>query len=365
MKKILVLGLALVLSFIISIPVFADSDVESAGNIFIFEDSISRDFQSKGDVYAFGNSIGLNGTADGDILAFGNEITINSKEVKGSIRGAGRYLNIMANSVSNITVAGQSIKILDGTVAKGVYIAGETINFLGTAEDLYVAGERVIINGTITGDVKVECSQLIIGQNAKIDGEINVKGEKEPEVLGDIDASKVKFEQINNSNEKSIKSNFSFGSIVIKIISSILLALLLVLICRRDLEKTAVGLVKKPWLPLVIGFCTLIVLPIAAILTFITIVGIPIGIISLTIYGIIIYLSPIVTSIVIGKIFMKNINLFLSSIASVVVLRLLLLVPYLGGILRFICMLLVLGVFILEIIDRIKDNNKGNVIKDY
>lgn len=365
MKKILVLVLTLVLSLIISIPVFANTDVESAGNIFIFQDSISRDFQSKGDVYAFGNSIGLNGTADGDILAFGNEISINSKEVKGSIRGAGRYLNILANSVSNITVAGQSIKILEGTVAKGVYIAGETINFLGTAEDLYVAGESVIINGTITGDVKVECSQLTIGENAKIDGKINVKSEKEPEILGDIDASKINFEQINTSNEKSIKSKFSLGGIIVKIISSILLALLLVLICRRDLEKTTVNLMMKPWLPFVIGFCTLVVLPIAAILTFITIVGIPIGVVSLIVYGIIIYLSPIVASVVIGKIFMKNINLFLSSIASVVVLRLLLLIPYLGGVLRFICMLLALGVFILEIIDRIKDNNKGNALKEY
>lgn len=365
MKKILVLVLTLLLSLIISIPVFANTDVESAGNIFIFEESISRDFQSKGDVYAFGNSINLNGSAEGDILAFGNEINIKSKEVNGSIRSAGATLNILANSVRNITAAGGTVTVIEGTTAKGVYIAGGTIDFLGNAEDLYIAGDVVTINGTITGDVKVECSQLIIGQNAKIDGKINVKSEKEPEILGDIDASKVNFEQINTSNEKSIKSSFSLGGIILKIISSILLALLLVLIGRRDLEKTTVNLMMKPWLPFVIGFCTLVVLPIASILTFITIVGIPIGVISLIIYGIIIYVSPIVASVVIGKIFMKNINLFLSSIASVVVLRLLLLIPYLGGILRFICMLLALGVFILEIIDRIKGNNKGNALKEY
>jgi hypothetical protein len=364
MKKILVLVLTLLLSLIISIPVFADTDVESAGNIFMFENAISREFESRGDVYAFGNSINLNGSAEGDILAFGNEININSKEVGGSIRSAGATLKIFSNSVRNITAAGGTVTVIEGTTAKGVYIAGGTIDFLGTAEDLYIAGDVVTINGTITGDVKVECNQLIIGQNAKIDGKINVKSAKEPEILGDIDTSKLKFEQINSSNEKGIKSVVSIGSIILKIISSIFLALLLVLICRGNLEKTTVNLMMKPWLPFVIGFCTLVVLPIAAILTFITIVGIPIGVISLIIYGVIIYLSPIVTSIVIGKVFMKNINLYLSSIALVVVLRLLLLVPYLGGILRFICMLLALGIFILEIIDRIKKNN-GNALKEY
>lgn len=365
MKKILILVLALMMSLMFSIPAFADTDVESAGNIFMFENSISRDFESKGDVYAFGNSINLNGSAEGDILAFGNEIRITSTEVKGSIRSAGASLNILATSVKNITAAGGIVTVLEGTTAKGVYIAGGTIDFLGNAEDLFVTGDNVTINGTITGDVKVECSQLTIGENAKIDGTIEVKGENEPVILGDFDSSKVQFEKVAINTNKSINTRFNIGSIIIKIISSILIALLLVLIFRRNLEKTTVNLIKKPWLPFVIGFCTLIVLPIAAILTFITIVGIPVGIISLIIYGIIIYLSPVITAVVIGKIFMKNINLYLSSIAAVVALRLLLLIPYLGGVLTFACMILALGAFILEVIDKIKDNQNVNLAKDY
>lgn len=361
MKKILILIWALVLSLTISIPAFADTDVESAGNIFMFENSINREFNSEGDVYAFGNSIGLDGSANGDILAFGNTISIKAQDVKGSIRSAGATVDILATSVKNITVAGGTVNVLNGTTAKGVYIAGGIINFLGNAEDLFVTGDMITIDGIITGNVKVESSQLTIGENAKIDGTIEVRGENEPIILGDVDQSKIYFEKINTTSSRSFESRFNIKSTIIKIISSILIALLLVLIYRKNLEKTTISLIKKPWLPFVIGFCTLIVLPVAAILTLITIVGIPIGVISLVIYGIIIYLSPIITAIISSKILMKNINLFLSSIAGVVVLRLLFLIPYLGGILRFICVLLALGAFILEVIDRIKDNSNVNI----
>ena len=365
MKKILTLMLALIMSLAISIPAYAETEVESAGNIFMFEESISKEINSKSDVYAMGESVNLSGTAEGDILALGRDVTINESEVKGSIRCAGSTLNILATSVKNITVAGATITVKEGTNAKGVYIAGGSINFLGNAEDLYVAGEDVTIDGTITGDIKVDCRQLTIGENAKIEGTIKVKGEKEPIILGDFDSSKINFEKVASSSSDSIKPKFSIGSTIIKIISSILIALLLVLICRRHLEKTTELVTKKAWLPLVIGFCTLIVLPIVALLTFITIVGIPIGVLSLIIYGIVIYLAPIITAIVLGKIFIKKINIYLSSIAAVVVLRLLLMIPILGVILTFACIFLALGAFVLEIIDRMKINYKIKLTDEF
>lgn len=358
MRKILTLILALIMSLAISIPAYAETEVESAGNIFMFEESISKEINGKSDVYAFANSVDLKGSAEGDVVAFGSDVTINASEVKGSIRGAGATLNILATSVKNITVAGATITVEEGTNAKGVYIAGGAINFLGNTEDLYVAGEDVTIDGTVTGNVKIDCRQLTIGENAKINGTIDVKGEKEPIISGDFDSSKINFEKVASSSSDSIKPKFSIGSTIIKIISSILISLLLVLICRKHLEKTTELVVRKAWLPLVIGFCTLIVLPIVAILTCITIVGIPIGILSLIIYGIVIYLAPIITAIVIGRIFIKKVNIYLSSIAAIVALRVLLLIPILGVILTFACIFLALGAFVLEIIDRIKGNYK-------
>lgn len=365
MKKILILIWALVLSLTISIPAFADTDIESAGNIFMFENSINREFKSEGDVYAFGNSIDLNGATEGDILAFGNTININAKDVKGSIRSAGASVSILASSVRNITAAGGVVSVLEGTTAKGVYIAGGTIDFLGNAEDLFITGDVVTINGVVTGNVKVECSQLTIGENAKIDGTIEVRGENEPTILGNLDPSKVDFQQVANTTNRSFQSRFNIMGIIIKLISSILIAVILVVIFRRNLERSTVGLIKKPWLPFVIGFCTLIVLPIAAILVMITVVGIPIGVIFSIIYGIVIYLSTVITAIVLGRIILKNINIYLSSIAAVVALRILLLIPYLGGVLRFLCVLLALGVFVLEIVDKMVTSSKTDIVSDY
>ena len=56
----------------------------------------------------------------------------------------------------------------------------------------------------------------------------------------------------------------------------------------------------RPWLSLGWGAIILCATPIAAIITFITVIGVPVGLIGLTLYGIAIYLSQLVVGLFIG-----------------------------------------------------------------
>ena len=122
-----------------------------------------------------------------------------------------------------------------------------------------------------------------------------------------------------------------------RIITAIILAVLITLLCNKYNNKAVERFEYRPWMPFIIGFATLVILPMAAILLCITIVGIPISIISFIIYGLLIYLAPIFTSVILGKVVLKNMNPYLSAIIFTLIVKMLLFTPYIGGVIIFAC----------------------------
>lgn len=353
MKKFIVSLVSMIFLLGISIPAFA-SPIKSASNEFYFEDNIKKDVNCEGDVYAFAGTVDLSGSTNGDIIAAASEIDINTNNVGGNIRIAGAVLNITSNKVKNITAAGQEININEGTEANGVYLAGEIINFNGIAEELKVAGSTILLNGTVTGKVNISCDKLIIGQDAKIDGIIEVEAAEEPVIEGDIPQSKISFTQISKNNSSNYNI-FKPLSKIFSLITALILAMILTLLCKRYLEKGTLVVKSKVWLPLLIGFSALIIVPIVAIIAMFTVVAVPLSFIALIIYGLLIYIAPVISGIILGKVVFKNMNIYLSALIGTVIIKLVMLVPYLGGILFFGAMLLSLGLFVLSLGDRITE----------
>lgn len=347
------IGFLLISSF--SFSAYADT-LDSASNKIFTNNNISDTLDAQSDVYAIGNNLKFAGRVQADILAAGNNITIDTENVGGSIRVAGATISINSNVERNINAAAAILEIKDGTKAKGVYVISGDVSFNGEAEDLFVNANTVTINGTVTGNVKVNCSKLIIGENAKVDGTFEVKAEEEPLILGDFDSNKIIFEKINTDYEnESLFAGVNIVGKIISLISSIIFCVLITLFCSRYSKRACEKLEHRAWLPFLIGFATLVVLPIAAILLCITVVGIPISVISLIIYGILIYLAPVFTGIIFGRFILKNMNVYLSAIISTLIVKAITFIPYIGGIAVFICILLSLGVFIQNTFEAISD----------
>jgi len=66
---------------------------------------------------------------------------------------------------------------LDGAVKGDLVVGGSVITINGTVEgDLIAAGQTVIINGTVTDDVRVAAGAVLVGEKAKIGGDIVAVG---------------------------------------------------------------------------------------------------------------------------------------------------------------------------------------------
>ena len=118
------------------------------------------------------------------------------------------------------------------------YIFGGSISFLGEAEDLYISADKVELNGVVTGNVKISCSELVIGENTRVDGKFELEAENQPIVLGSFDTSKIDFEKIEINNENNI--NFIGASLIgkaISLITAIILVVLITLLCKGYLSN--------------------------------------------------------------------------------------------------------------------------------
>ena len=355
-KRVFIFAIIFLFTTSYSFNVFADV-LNSASNKFFSNNNINETLEAESDVYAVGNSIRFSGNIKADLIAAGNNINIQTQSIGGSIRAAGATIIINSKVERNITIAAANVNIESETKAKGIYISSGDVNFEGEAEDLIINGDIVTVNGLVTGNAKINCTRLIIGEKAKVIGEFKVKSKGDIEILGDFNINDIVFEKIKyDTNETNLLKKVNVFNKLTSIVTAIILALLITLFCNKYNDKAVKNIESKPWMIFLIGFATLVILPIASILLFITIVGIPVSIISLIIYALIIYLAPIFTSIILGKVVLKNSNPYISAIIFTLVVKILSFIPYIGKFIIFACILISLGIFIQNIFYKISEN---------
>ena len=107
-----------------------------------------------------------------------------------------------------------------------------------------------------------------------------------------------------------------------------------------------------------IGLIVLILVPIISIIAMISVFLIPLSLITIAIYIISIYLSFLLMYYIVGNIITSKLlnsdNMYLSLLIGIVLVKLIYLIPYIGGFVRFVSLLFGLGgVIIIEFINPI------------
>jgi hypothetical protein len=102
------------------------------------------------DIYVFGGSLTSNGTINGDIVAFGGSVDVNGP-VKGDVLAAGGRISINGPIGGDARVAGGQISI-GGDVTEDVLAAGGTVALNGRiGQDLIVSGGQLTLTGSVAG----------------------------------------------------------------------------------------------------------------------------------------------------------------------------------------------------------------------
>lgn len=330
----------------------------------------------KGDVYLSGDDVTVDYIVDGNLYVFAKSVTINS-QIGGDVFAFAETVNV-----------GEQ-----GYVFSNLFTCAKTVNVSGVVYDLYALAQDVQINGYIYRDIRVASNSLdikgTIGRNAYaqsnnitfataqegqekgtvssagiVNGNLEYGASKEISIPEGAVAGETKYTPINEKNSNGVKTYMlSLGT---EIATVIIIWLLCLWLAPKFLNKTNTLLTKK--VPALIGYGILV--PILAVVAFVilAILGITskIAIIELMLLAVLIAISSSVfviatNNIVCNKLKIeKNIGIFGMLIVSSAVLWLICIIPYVGSIVRFITLILGLGIITKSVLpsDTKKSDNK-------
>ncbi len=365
MKK-KIFSILVILSLFVVVPVHA-KDINdfyaNAGDTISFKDKVI------GDSAIAGNLVDIIGNIDGIGFIAGNTVNVNGNLEYGF-------------------VAGNSITV-NGTIEKNAYIAGHDITISKEAKinrDLFMASNTIIIEGAVNRNISMGTSELIIKSTAKIGGNINVEADKitiedgatingtlklNENTTANI-SNKATITKIETYKEAEVENDTNiFSEVLISIINMFVVFIAFTSIFQKTCDKTKEmykdenKYIKNSG----IGLLLLICIPVICLLLLISSIGISLGFVLFGLYIIGLYLAFITSGFVLGdliitKLLKKDINNYFIGIIGIVLLKLITLIPHIGGLISFIALILGLAtIYNLIIVDEKEETKKDKVIE--
>ena len=340
-KKFAAFVMTIMIAATLATPVLA-VEADSAGNVMEANDMVSIDSVPFFGAMTAGKTVTINNSeAEGSVMAVGQEVSLGSNKIGESLYVAGNIVTCSETDVhGNIFGAGNSVSIGNGMNANGVYLAGSTVTFAGKAKALCAAGTNVTISGQIDGDAYVEGENVVIADDAVITGELKIKSTKEPEVSDNAKVANLSFEEVSEDENDAagIASKVGIGSIIWGKVKTCIywaiamgvFGLLLCWLFDSHLTKAAQLVKERPGLMIGTGVIAWVGIPIAALILCITYLLAPIAGMLMLAYVLLLCAGLAFAGASLVRLFLPNMNVYLSAIIGIAVLEVVRVIPVLG-----------------------------------
>ncbi len=320
-----------------------------ASDVYKFNDTVLIDNIVDGNAFAFGKNITITGEIGGDLFAFGNNITIAEEAyIHGSIFAFAQNITMEGVCYDLYAVSG-SFTLDDNAVV---------------ARDIRLGADNVYINGQIKRDAYLATSNLVFPENATelITGNLNYSSDRQFSIPEGAVGGETKFDEVTPIEPSAADLAISYiNSVLTAVLYSLAVVLFTIWLAPKFKEKAGTILKKKSVLSFGVGLLASIILIIGAFALLIITGGLAIGV-SLAVivtYILALTISKTVFGMACSKLILDKLNkqnsniLFVISTALVVlVVSLIGIIPYVGGIVTFIITMLGFGITVFNLINR-------------
>jgi cytoskeletal protein CcmA (bactofilin family) len=275
-----------------------DETVKS--DLFITGPRARIDGTVEGDLFFFGQSIEISGHIKGDAIVFGQSVRITG-QIDGNVRSASNNLTITGTVGKNVLVFEEVVNLDSAGKVGGSFTAfAESVGIDGQlGRDLLVMDSVTTISGNILGEVQAKGQRMSIASSAHVAGPIRFKGD-EPAIV----ASGAKLASPVEFTKQEHKSQYTEGHYyvwrVIWTAAFVLFGLVLFLLLPKFAEDT-VRAGERFGAPVGLGVLVFFAVPIAAIIACITVVGIPLGVLTFGLWILGLFTAEIVVGAVVGN----------------------------------------------------------------
>lgn len=388
-NKFKVIALLIAIVFILMAPIVRAEDNEAAGQTTTedqavidgaeeqaTQSAISQDNYKEGDVYLTGDEVTIDYIVDGNLFVFANTVNITSQI------GGDAFIFAKTVNVSNT-----------GYIFSNLFTLARNVNVNGMVYDLYASSDNVNISGYVYRDIRVAANNFslsgVVGRNAylqkvnniqvatnegeentvtsqgSINGDLNYSAKQELSIPDGIVTGNINYTPVSNSSASIQSYLLALGRFLVTVIVIWLLCLWL---APKFLNRTDLMLTKK--VPSTIGFgiLTPIVLLFATVVLLLLGIASTIGVLGLIILFVACAISTSIFVIAINNLICKKLHVEKTIgklgvlIITAVVLWLIGLIPFVGGVISIIAAVLGLGILINGILpfNRNKDFSKDN-----
>lgn len=350
-------------TIVISSPVYE--------NLYVAGRNVVINAPVYGDLVVAGGSVTINDTVTRDILVAGGTVEFNGY-AGDDIRCAGGKLYIRKNVSGDVVCTGGTITIDKGVTVGGLLSGGGEIVVNGTiAGDARIASAILVLNGTATKSLACQSDNITI--NGKVEGPAELAASSEMSIGADArfnsgvrywtPGEQVDFKQSVARGkalyDPSLKMPYSrwyymrFSSLLALLWytgMAFLLVMLVQYFFGGTMQRAGEVATVAVWKSFGIGLLFWLGVPVAIAVAFVSLIGVPVGLILLVMYLLLLMLALVVASVVVAN-WMNSRSgsgwgywrMVLASLGVFVLLKILSFTPVLGWLLLVILVCICYG----------------------
>lgn len=335
-------------------------DLFAAGDTVSLTEAVPGDaFVAAGDVYTAGE-------VGGDLAVAGGDVSIGGR-IGGDVYAAGGNVRLDAIVDGGARVAGGDVTVGPATVITGgTSLTGGKVDFDGEARGyLQASGGHVSIGGVVKGDVEVRSDELRIAPGTRIDGKLVYRGPSPPEIpadaqiAGGVQHREASHRRVWDRARDEVRTVAGWAARIALFAGVFLAGALYLGLFPGFAARAATAIRTTPLPSLGLGFALLFCVPVVGVMLLLTIVGIPLALLLIPLYLLLLLLGWINAGAFLGHQAFAALGRegpqeppavrFLALLAGLVVLWLLRQVPYVGGLVGFLALLLGIGALAVEL----------------
>lgn len=305
------------------------------------------------DYFLIGDDIIINDSINGNVYLIGDEIEISSEQIDGNVFIIANTLKINTDIYMSLYAIANSVDIESGEIVDA-YLIANSVNIGKEASidrDAKIICDKLNMNGVIYKNLYCMSQNATI--NGVIDGKLTYTGNlQEGEEANISESQKIEIEVENNFQERLNAFVVALKRIMLiwKMITGSIIVLIIFLLTKscirinKTSEEEKLYYTEKTFsdndiIKLLKGLAYIVLCFIAIIILFITVIGIPVGLLLLLVYCVTLYIATPVACIEIAKFIKIKMNskgklkavIALISIALYILLVLFTRVPHVGA----------------------------------